>query len=214
MLLLESLSSTRHIWLVDQTLLLTFSILQYISHLFNSYFLFPIIIIFYSGGNDAEYAREQYLHWQEHVYKCFSNTEALHCRNLAEFVDTCRISFCHDLKAVTESRLYDTIRKMKSCSENEADNFIEFFNKTIQHCTCESMRDLMMGTFRSIKRRVQSRTFITPTVQHLTLSWPESWGMDKMRYPMEEVELRVLDPMIILGKIVSGLLRGLMRVVE
>jgi hypothetical protein len=57
-----------------------------------------------------------------------------------------------------------------------------------------------MGTFRSIKRRVQSRTFITPTVQHLTLSWPESWGMDKMRYPMEEVELRVLDPMQIVAE--------------
>jgi hypothetical protein len=97
-------------------------------------------IKFLCRGNDDEYDREQYLHWQEHLYKCFSNTEALHCRNLAEFVDTCRISFSHDLKADTESRLYDTIRKMKSCSENEADrdNFFQFFNEAIEHCTCES----------------------------------------------------------------------------
>jgi hypothetical protein len=157
-------------------------------------------IDFLCDGNDVEYDREQYLHWQEQLYDRFSNTEALNSRNLDEFVSTCRNSFSHDLKAATENRLYDTIRNMKSCSENEADNLIKFFNETIEHCTCESMRDLKMGAFRSIKKRVLSRTLITPNVQHLTLPWPESWGMDKMRYPMEEIELRVLDPMQIVAE--------------
>jgi hypothetical protein len=55
-------------------------------------------IKFLCGGNDHEYDREQYLYWQEHLYKCFSNTEALNCRNLAKF-GVCRTSFSHDLKS-------------------------------------------------------------------------------------------------------------------
>jgi hypothetical protein len=100
-----------------------------------------------------------------------------------------------------DKAFYDIIRNMKSRSESEADKLLSFINEVIvDPCTCGKVKGLLQAKFRSIKTRVLKDIALNPNVTNLNLAWPGAWRMDEMLYPMDVVELRVLNPMQIVAE--------------
>ena len=157
-------------------------------------------IDFLCSSSDDAFDRDQYLNWQRQLYQRFSSDEALQSSNLDEYVKKSRKSLHHDKRLKIDKAFYDIIRNMKSRSGSEADKLLSFINEVINPCTCGKVKGLLQAKFRSIKTRVLRDIDLNPQVTNLNLAWPGAWRMDEMLYPMDVVELRVLNPMQIVAE--------------